>query len=167
MLSNVKIRSKFIIFSIIPLLGLLFLASFELYKINQLLMKSRMDTTKNLVESAHSIVNHYYNLSQSGELSESAAKAQAMSAVKDLRYNETEYFWINDMHPRMVMHPYKPQLDGKDLSAAKDPAGTFLFNEMVETVKNAKAGFVYYMWPKAGDESEKPYPYSFSAVAMI
>ncbi|MCP4746661.1 MAG: hypothetical protein GY874_11070 [Desulfobacteraceae bacterium] len=27
-----------------------------------------------------------------------------------------DYFWINDMHPRMVMHPYRHDLEGRDTS---------------------------------------------------
>ena len=50
----------------------------------------------------------------------------------------------------MVMHPIKPELDGNDLTQAKDPTGLFLFTEFSKTVKASGAGFVFYMWPKPG-----------------
>ena len=51
-----------------------------------------------------------------GELDEASAKAEALALIKGLRYGADDYFWINDSHPTMVMHPMKPELDGKDLS---------------------------------------------------
>ena len=49
-------------------------------------------------------------------MSETEAKKTALSVIKSLRYGKDDYFWINDMHPTMIMHPDKPKLDGKDLS---------------------------------------------------
>ncbi|MBU0987350.1 MAG: cache domain-containing protein, partial [Proteobacteria bacterium] len=59
-----------------------------------------------------------------------------------------DYFWINDLSPRMVMHPIKSELDGKELSGFKDPNGKRLFIEMVDVCKKSGAGFVDYYWPK-------------------
>ena len=78
------------------------------------------------------------------------ARQRAAAAIQALRYSGNEYIWINDMHPRMVMHPIRPELNGQDLSGNKDPNGLALFVEFVRTVKAQGAGFVPYMWPKAG-----------------
>jgi methyl-accepting chemotaxis protein len=56
----------------------------------------------------------------------------------------------------MIMHPVKPELDGKDLSASKDPNGKLLFMEFVRVSKEKGAGFVDYMWPKPGEENPVP-----------
>jgi methyl-accepting chemotaxis protein len=84
---------------------------------------------------------------------EQEAKKAAMQAVKTLRYGGNEYFWINDMHPRMVMHPIKAELDGTDLSDNKDPTGKRLFVEFADTVRSSGAGFVFYLWPKPGSDT--------------
>ena len=55
-----------------------------------------------------------------------------------LRYGNNDYFWINDMHPKMVMHPIKPEMNGNDLSAYKDPNGKLLFVDFVDTVKKER-----------------------------
>jgi methyl-accepting chemotaxis protein len=52
------------------------------------------------------------------------------------------------MHPRMVMHPYKPKLNGKDLSGSKDPNGKKLFVEFANVCRKEGEGFVDYSWPK-------------------
>lgn len=86
------------------------------------------------------------------------AKEKASDLIAHLRYGNEgkDYFWINDLHPRMVMHPYKPQLNGKDLSEIKDPNGKRLFVEFVRVCKEKGGGFVDYYWPKYG--AEKPVP---------
>ena len=109
-----------------------------------------------VVESAHGALVHFHALETSGKLSREQAQQQAVAAVKALRYEGSEYFWINDMHPTMIMHPIKPELDGKDLSATADPNGKKLFVEFVDEVKRNGAGFVAYYWPKPG--ADRPVP---------
>ncbi|MBK8908071.1 MAG: cache domain-containing protein [Rhodospirillales bacterium] len=122
------------------------------YVLRQELYQDRQDKTRNLVETAYTLIEHYGNLEAAGDLTRDEAQDAAKAAVKRLRYNDDDYFWINDYQPVMVMHPMKPALDGQDLSAFKDPEGTLLFNEFVKAVKNDGAGFVPYMWPKPGSE---------------
>ena len=47
------------------------------------------------------------------------ASTEALRAIKSLRYEGGEYFWINDLQPRMVMHPIKPELDGRTCRHAR------------------------------------------------
>ena len=107
-----------------------------------------------MVENTHSLLNHFYQLQTQGTLSEQQAQDQAKQAVAQLRYGEEDYFWMNDMTPTMVMHPFKPQLDGKNLSAVKDPQGKALFVEMANIARDQGEGTVYYMWPKPGSDTD-------------
>ena len=110
--------------------------------------------TKHVVEVAAGIASYYETLVSTEGMSVEDAQARAVAQIKTLRYEGSEYFWINDMHPRMVMHPTRPELDGKDLTTTQDPNGKRLFVEFVNTVKANGAGYVDYMWPKPG--SDKP-----------
>jgi methyl-accepting chemotaxis protein len=125
-----------------------------LHDLRNQLFEDRAIATRQLAESAHSILVRYHALAASGALSEDDAKRAALETIKNLRYGEKDYFWINDMYPRMVMHPLKPELDGKDVRDFKDHAGKHLFIEMLETVKKDGGGLVTYLWPKPG--AEKP-----------
>jgi len=127
-----------------------------LYDLRSQLFEDRVIATRQLVESVHSILIRYHDLAVNGGLSETAAKQAALDVIKDLRYGEKDYFWINDSYPRMVMHPFKPELDGKDLRDFKDPIGKHLFVEFVEAVKKDGAGMVSYLWPKPGFEQPVP-----------
>jgi methyl-accepting chemotaxis protein len=82
--------------------------------------------------------------------------ARALEILKNLKYNQKDYFWVNDLHPRMVMHPYQPQLNGRDLTDFKDPRGKHLFVEFVKVCRAKGEGFVDYLWPKYG--AKKPVP---------
>jgi len=83
-------------------------------------------------------------------LSKSELKKNIIDLVRSARYGENGYFWINDTKPRMIMHPIKPSLNGKDLSKLKDPNGVYLFNEMVKVAKYSGEGTVKYSWAKPG-----------------
>jgi methyl-accepting chemotaxis protein len=110
--------------------------------------------TRHVVETAYGVLEHYHRLSVDGKMSEADAKTEAISAIESMRYEDKDYFWINDMHPTMIMHPFNPALNGKDLSEYKDPEGTKLFVDFVDIVKKQNAGFVHYLWPKPG--AQKP-----------
>src|SRR5574341_418842 len=112
--------------------------------------KEKQLKTRHVVETAYSVVEHFHALSTGGKLSEREARAAATAAIKKLRYEGEDYFWINDMRPVMVMHPYKSDLDGKDLTDYADPTGKRIFVEFVDTVRKQNAGFVPYLWPKPG-----------------
>ena len=50
----------------------------------------------------------------------------------------------------MIMHPMKPELNGKSLSNVKDPNGVALFIEMANIVRQQGEGVVPYQWPMPG-----------------
>lgn len=115
------------------------------------LMTEKETATRHVVEVGYGILDHYDQLSKKGGMSVEQAKSQALESIKSLRYGNGEYLWINDMYPRMVMHPVKPELDGKDLSSIQDKRGKNLFVEFVNVVKKDGEGFVEYYWPKPGE----------------
>ena len=144
------------------LLGIVIIAAFAavftwLYpQFKQKLYDGKFLKTRHVVEASWGVLDYYAKQAQTGILSKEEAQKQALLVVKNLRYDKDDYFWINDLQPRMIMHPLKPELDGKDLSDNKDPNGKRLFVSFVEKVKAEGAGFVDYFWPKPGQS--KPVP---------
>ncbi len=92
------------------------------------------------------------------EVAEEHLKQTSAGVIEALRFgpDNNDYFWINDTHPRMIMHPYKPELNGKDLSGTEDPNGKKLFVEMVNVSRQQGEGFVEYHWPKYGADVPQP-----------
>ncbi len=115
-------------------------------------LEERNAKVRATVETVHGILAHHGALAEAGKMTRDEAQKAALETIRALRYDEREYFWINDTHPTMIMHPVKPELEGKDLSAFADPTGKKLFAEFVRTAQSepAHAGFVSYLWPKPG-----------------
>ncbi|MEO8120032.1 MAG: methyl-accepting chemotaxis protein [Rhodoferax sp.] len=151
-LSSFTIAKRLTLLIVSAVLGIALLATLFLISERRLIMEERQNAVRQSVEAAHGLMVHFHALVGKGKMPEEEAKQSAMAALKDLRYSGTEYFWINDMQPKMVMHPIRPELDGKDLSDSKDPSGQQLFVAFVNVVKADGAGFVNYMWPKPGSE---------------
>lgn len=120
------------------------------------IMTERQNATRAVVQESLGVVEYFGGLEKSGAMTRQAAQKSAIDAVRGLRYSGQEYFWINDMHPTMIMHPFKPELDGTDLTNNVDPNGKHLFVEFVNVVKAHGAGFVDYLWPKPGAASPQP-----------
>lgn len=135
-------------FAGVMVLALVFIASER-----RLLMQERQDAVRQTVEVAHGLVAMAHREMQEGQLTEADAKRRALEALRGLRYSGNEYFWVNDMLPRMVMHPINPKLEGQDLSENKDPTGKRLFVEFVKVVRERQEGTVSYLWPKPGSQT--------------
>ncbi|THK38617.1 methyl-accepting chemotaxis protein [Ensifer sp. MPMI2T] len=124
--------------------------TFGLVQAQDRLVAERKAMLAAMNENAITVFGAYYKQEAAGTLSREEAQKRALEAVKAMRYQDSGYFWVNDMHPTMVMHPIKPELDGADLTANKDPNGKHLFIEFVKTVQAHGKGFVDYYWPKPG-----------------
>ena len=111
---------------------------------------------KNAVNQAISTIKYYAENESLGDMQ--TRQTLALQVLKSMRYGPdgNAYFWINDTTPRMVMHPYQPELEGADLSENKDSNGKSLFIEMVSVGQQKGEGFVTYYWPKNG--ADKPVP---------
>jgi methyl-accepting chemotaxis protein len=135
------------------LIGIVLLGVLLLGAMRSNMMDDRKLAARFAVESAWGVLEAFEKRAVAGELTQDEARKQAIATLRTLRYNGEDYFWINDFGPRMVMHPTKPELEGKDLSGSKDPNGKHLFVEFVAVAKANGAGFVDYMWPRPGAEA--------------
>ena len=147
-----KIGMKIQIITISTLIGMAIIAWFAGTGLRTEIAGGRAEKTRQLVQSTYGILQHFHSEQLAGKLSEAEAQRAAIAVIKTLRYDTNEYFWINDMEPRMIMHPGKPELDGTLIGNMADPDGKRLFIEMIDVVKRDGAGFVGYMWPKLGAE---------------
>ena len=149
-LRSMSISRRLWLILVVAVLMLLALGLLMLKQIHDDLYQAKAEKTRHVVEAASGVLDYYRQLETAGTLTREAAQQQALSVIRGLRYEQSDYFWINDLTPVMVMHPTNPKLDGQNLSAIKDPDGFALFNEMVAIAKAKGAGMVDYRWPKPG-----------------
>ncbi len=153
---RIKVRTRLMIFFTGVVLGLLAVGIFSLYVLRDNLMEDRRLKTRNVVESVLGVVDYFHKQQQAGKLSEEDAKRLAMDSLRNVRYDGKEYFWVQDRNLVMLMHPIKPDMEGKSQAALKDPNGKLFFQEMENVVKASGKGFVDYLWPKPGFDQPAP-----------
>ena len=119
------------------------LPSFE-----QTLLDRKRELIRELTNSAWSILASYERDEQSGLLTREQAQALAITRIEALRYGPEgkDYFWIQDMQPRMIMHPYRDDLNGQELLNFTDPRGVPIFVEFADLVRRAGEGYIDYVW---------------------
>ncbi|MBT9487403.1 MAG: cache domain-containing protein [Rubrivivax sp.] len=145
---NLNFAAKAVILSLVFLVPLVGLLGWLLNDMHDDALAARQDSVRQHVEVAHGVIAWAHAKEAAGELPREQAQRLARDAVSKLRYDGREYFWINDMQPRVVMHPVKPELVGQDVSAVKDPNGLAVFGAFVDRVKRDGQGFVAYQWPR-------------------
>src|SRR5437899_315513 len=147
-----RISFKLVLIVGISLLGMIALAPIALSTLRAQMIADRQAKTQQMVDVVYGILTHQQKLESEGKVTREQAQLAAIAEIKSLRYDKVEYFWLNDMAAKMIMHPIKPELDGKDLSDMKDPTGNRLFSGFVDVVNKQGAGFYSYLWPKPGFE---------------
>ncbi|WP_421681853.1 methyl-accepting chemotaxis protein [Stutzerimonas urumqiensis] len=147
-----SIRHRLWLIPVVSTVMLFVLGLVMTFQMKDDLYQGKQEMTRHVVETAYGVLEHYHRLARAGTLTDEQARQAALETVRALRYDQKDYFWINDMHPRMVMHPMVADLQGKDLTTYKDPTGKALFMEMVDVAKRDGAGLVEYQWAKPGEK---------------
>lgn len=137
--------------------GLFILSIFVIIlpRFEKTILNGKKEMISELTRSVCSLIEEYHQEAGTFQLSADSAQAIALERVRKMRYGPElkDYFWIIDMQPRMIMHPYRPDLVGSDLNDYKDPNGKLLFVESVRTVSGQEEGFIDYMWQWKNDST--------------
>ncbi|CAH6803841.1 Methyl-accepting chemotaxis protein [Vibrio chagasii] len=144
-LSNLSIKSKFASIVVLSVVLLVMASTFNLMQQRASSMEERQDKLSAQVETAVSLAGYYY--SQRSVLGEEVAKERALQAIKTLRYDNTNYFWILNQQLNIISHPLKPELNGTNAGNLKDGAGKHHWREMVTISRSPQEkGFLDYQW---------------------
>ena len=140
-------------FAVILLICLIYLAIIPAFE--KSFLDSKRVMLKELASVAWSVMAIYEKREQDGLISLEEAQHSAMSEIEKLRYGDTgqNYFWIMDLQPKMVMHPYSREMTGTDLRQYKDSSGKHIFLEFIQLACGTNDGFLYHTWhTKYGDQ---------------
>ncbi|KQM98807.1 methyl-accepting chemotaxis protein [Sphingomonas sp. Leaf25] len=151
-----KVRGRINLIGVVAALGLVALLCISLFRLSATMHDDIERSTQQVVETARAVVEHYHDEEVAGRMSRADAQKAALSTLGSLRYGDKDYFWVNDMHPRMLMHPIKPELNGTDLTNNRDAAGKAHFVQMAQIVRDKGAGFLEYQWTKPGEPVPQP-----------
>jgi len=119
------------------------------------IIERKKEMIRELTQAAWSELAGLHEQEKEGALSRAAAQQAAIARIQNMRYGDDgkDYFWISDTQTRMVMHPYRPELNGQSLLDYSDPAGKKLFVEFTRVVRDKGDGYVDYLWQWKDDEN--------------
>jgi len=152
--SNLSVRRKLNLLTLLIALGVIALSVIAARMQYLDLTETRKTALKTQVELSYGILQHYHRLAGTGELSEDAAKSAALQALEVMRAESDAYFFnIYDTGYRLLMHPFRKDLVGKDMKDFRTDDGVRIYYDQVEAAK-AGGGFVNYRWAKPGSKGE-------------
>jgi len=149
-MKNLKLAYKIFALSIALILAFSLTIGWVYSRTKSKLFEAKRADVQHVVEATWGIVDHFVKQADSGALPLAEAQQRAKDAVRNSRFQGDNYFWLSDLQLRMLMHPEKPELEGKDLSGLKDASGKPFFVELARVAKAEGQGFVEYLWPKPG-----------------
>ncbi|MBN2652018.1 MAG: diguanylate cyclase [Spirochaetales bacterium] len=106
--------------------------------------------TQILTQALSDIVEYLHEIEKSSAMTEEQAKKLAINALKNARYENNGYFWINATNGDMIMHPFADETYGPNQMDLQDIKGNFFFREFLEKARDG-GGWVEYYWPKPGE----------------
>ncbi|MCP4050715.1 MAG: PAS domain S-box protein [bacterium] len=159
-IKKIYMFNRFVFKIIIPALLAILLFVISIYLIvlpafEKSMMDLKREMIRELTNSAWNILAKYESDEKQGILTREKAQAQAIAQFSSLYYGHDmkDYFWINDLEPRMLVHPYRKDLNDRDLSNIRDKNGKKIFLEFVNIVKNKGSGYIEYMWQWKDDDT--------------
>ena len=125
----------------------------EQYRIN---LKDSVDhEMRTQVEMAVSFINKTYKEQQAGNLTPEQAKLLAANYVRDLRFNDGNYIYIDtDQGVNVVL--LGRDAEGKSRIDAKDPNGKLYIKEIIANGQKEGGGYTDLLFAKPGETNPLP-----------
>jgi methyl-accepting chemotaxis protein len=114
------------------------------------LLAQRQESSRYLVDAAWGVMADFQTRETRGELTHDQALEGAFRCLRDMRFEGGNYLWVQDLDARMLMHPARPDLEGKSLADARDSQGRPIFREFSDVGRSQTEGFVSYTFTKPG-----------------
>ena len=158
MFSKISLKGQLLVIMVCAFLGFAILSAIFIYDIRMIALDSFKLQAKSVTEISNTLVDYYYQQSQSGKLSEDQAKEMALETLKHLRYDENEYFFVYDTKGYGVMHPYRKDIVGNNMIGLKDPNGTPVVAGLIKAAAEnpGQVGFHAVEFSKPGAEGNYP-----------
>lgn len=152
---KLSFRTKLYLPLVLSWLCLSVMAILHVYESNTQRLEERKIALRFATDVGMSTVKEYAELASSGAMTVADAQQQALKRLKSMRYGKDGYYTVVDSAPKMLMHPVKAELIGKDLSDFKDTNGTYLYRNVAAIAKAGGEGWVEYVWPKPGNPDQQ------------
>jgi len=103
---------------------------------------------KTQVQTAMGIIDEFGKHAQNGDMTVDEAKKQAADIVRELRYGQDGYFWIDQADGINVVLLGRENTEGKSRANAVDDHGNYYIKDMAALAKQPDGGFYDYYFGK-------------------
>jgi len=159
--SGEKFTSGIVISTVLAVVSIvMFIVSFYAIIIpmfERSVMDRKKEMIRELTNTAWSVLSEYDEEYKAGGITLAEAKVLATEEVGRMRYGNEQknYFWITTTDPVMINHPYRSDLNGKDLGNFADKHGNKLFADAANLVNEKGEGIIQYYWKRKEDASRE------------
>ncbi|SFX07375.1 methyl-accepting chemotaxis protein [Marinospirillum alkaliphilum] len=153
LLRQLAIQSRLWLILGLTLLSLVLVGLLAVQQERRAILAEKDLKLQQLLELAHTTLEHHYQRARRGEISEQQARTEAFELIRAFRYTtdtDRDYFWILDGQGTMLMHPEQPELVGRNLAGLKDPNGFAFIADMLAQSRSSQGGNTSYVWNKPG-----------------
>ena len=161
--SRMGFRQRIIGLVVVAIVGLMALTGIQAWVSFDEAHQARREVLRAAVESAYQIAAGYQAKVGAGGMTDEQAQTAAREAIRQARFGgsdgRSEYFYIWSMERINVMHPIKPEWEGKQRAdAVKDKQGRAIVVDMIDKLSASPDGRAYVdtNFPRPG--SDEPVP---------
>ena len=165
-MNNVKVQTKLIIVMLTTIVALVLCAVISSESMKQLQSKaletleaderaSYDEQIKQQVDNVISLCQTIYDQYQAGVYTEEEAKKLVADEIRQLRYGDAGYFWVDQYDGTNVVL-LGNDTEGTNRMETKDANGYQMVKEIIRVGQEADGGYTDYVFPKEGETEPSP-----------
>lgn len=165
-MNNVKVQTKLIIVMLATIVALVLCAVISSESMKQLQSKaletleaderaSYDEQIKQQMDNVISLCQTIYDQYQAGVYTEEEAKKLAADEIRQLRYGDAGYFWVDQYDGTNVVL-LGNDTEGTNRMETKDANGYQMVKEIIRVGQEADGGYTDYVFPKEGETEPSP-----------
>ncbi len=165
-MNNIKVRTKLVIVMVIALIALALCAVISNTSLSGLgdnaldiiendMRSSYDEQIKAQVDNVISLCQSIYNRYEKGEYTLDEAKKLAADQIRDLRYGNNGYFWVDTYDGTNVVL-LGNDTEGTNRMDAVDTNGFAYMQAIINAGKQEDGGFTDYVFPREGETESSP-----------
>lgn len=165
-MNNIKVQTKLAIVMLATIVALVLCAVISSESMKQLQSKaletmeadereSYDEQIKQQVDNVVSLCQTIYDQYQAGVYTEEEAKKLAADEIRQLRYGDAGYFWVDQYDGTNVVL-LGNDTEGTNRMETKDANGYQMVKEIIRVGQEADGGYTDYVFPKEGETEPSP-----------
>jgi methyl-accepting chemotaxis protein len=149
--------------------GFVGIVSYQLLTLRSNLDDFKRTEIQSVVEAGANIAQNYYDRAQKGEFTMEVAQGLARDTLRQMRYQDAGYLFIDSFNYVNIMHADKPKKEGTNRAGEADGRGKLYLKEMIDNAKANGSTYEPYLWqsPEGGFFDKITYAQAFKPFGWV